>query len=87
MANWISALGKEDLRVKRIILEDMADQGSVSLSAIDQFCLCEVMCKALDPAVKKSEKGQAVPHADLRRITVAGRLPHAHQCTETGGNC
>ena len=80
ICNWMSTLGKEARRAKRVHLEDMADKGAASMTAIEEFCRSQEMCKALSSAVEKAKKGESVPPAELRRIIIwlAGSLLHCN---------
>ena len=80
ISNWISTLGKEARRAKRVHLEDMADKGPASMTAIDEFCSSPEMRRALSSAVEKSKNGERISPAELRKITIwlAGSLLHSN---------
>ena len=80
ISNWISTLGKEARRAKRVHLEDMADEGSTSMTVIEEFCRSEEMYRALSSAVGKIKKGERVPPPELRKIMIwlTGSLLHSN---------
>lgn len=77
MSNWMSAIGKEAKRLKRVNLEDMS---TASMSDIERFAKCEKMTSLLKETVQKIEKGKEVDQVDLRQIMLwlAGSLMHSN---------
>ena len=48
----------------------MSDNGSSSMTKIDEFCRYEEMCQALNSAVGKTKKGEQVLPVDIRKIMI-----------------
>ena len=81
LTNWMSTLGKEARKMKRIHLEDMSEEtGQQSMSEIERFCHNEVMQSTLQKALKKKKKGEAISQHSLRQIMIwlAGSLLHCN---------
>ena len=80
VSNWLSTLGKEVRKEKRVHLEEMSDRGRAALSEIDMFARCPAMIKAMQSAVAKVKAATPVLQPDLRQLTVwlAGCLMHSN---------
>ena len=81
ISNWLSTLGKEARRAKRVHLEEMCDRSSsVSMSEIERFSRSEKMMLLIKTAAQKIDSKEMISQTDLRKITVwlAGSLLHCN---------
>ena len=81
ISNWLSTLGKEARRAKRVHLEEMCDRSSsVSMSEIERFSRSEKMMCLIKTAAQKIDSKEMISQTDLRKITVwlAGSLLHCN---------
>ena len=58
ISNWITTLGKEARRLKRVHLEELSDKGSTFMTEIERFAKSEQMTRSLTKIVERITKGQ-----------------------------
>ena len=81
ICNWLSTLGKEARRVKRVHLEEISDRSSsVSMSEIERFARSKEMMRSMQTAVNNINSKKIVIQTDLRTIMIwlAGSLLHCN---------
>ena len=79
ISNWLSNLGKEAKRVKRIRLEDLSDRGVAKIGSIERFAQSEAMRQLLTKTIENIKRDD-VRQTELRKIEIwlAGSLLHSN---------